>query len=154
MLLEVLAAVPINFLESAYKCYNLRLNKVVERINVTIDEKGGQELKEEENESMEQLYEEEVEGEYEEDRTKVEEKVQQVHPKTPRKLVQNNHHLDQIIRNKDAGVETRRRIYSVEQMHLALLSTIEPNSFEEASKDEFWNKSMDEELDQIEKNDT
>jgi hypothetical protein len=41
----------------AYKCYDLRLNKVVERINVTIDKTGGQELKEEENESMEQLYE-------------------------------------------------------------------------------------------------
>jgi hypothetical protein len=39
-------------------------------------------------------------------------------------------------------------------MHLALLSMIEPNSFEEASKDELWNKAMDEELDQIEKNDT
>ena len=39
-------------------------------------------------------------------------------------------------------------------MHLALSSTIEPNSFEEASKDEFWNNAMDEELDQIEKNDT
>jgi hypothetical protein len=69
----------------------MRLNKVVERINVTIDETGGQELKEEENESMEQLYEEEaedeeeVEGEYEEDQTEVEEKVQQVPPKTPSK---------------------------------------------------------------------
>jgi hypothetical protein len=31
---------------------------------------------------------------------------------------------------------------------------IEPNSFEEASKDEFWEKSMNEYLDQIEKNDT
>jgi hypothetical protein len=39
-------------------------------------------------------------------------------------------------------------------MHLALFFVIEPNSFEEASKDEFWNKAMDEELDQIEKNDT
>jgi hypothetical protein len=29
----------------AYKCYNLRLNKVVESINVTIDEMGGRELK-------------------------------------------------------------------------------------------------------------
>ena len=47
----------------AYKCYNLRLNKVMELINVTIDETGGQELKEEENESMEQLYEEKVEYE-------------------------------------------------------------------------------------------
>jgi hypothetical protein len=43
---------------------------------------------------------------------------------------------------------------SLEQMQLALSSTIEPTCFEEASKDEFWNKSMDEELDQIEKNDT
>jgi hypothetical protein len=64
----------------AYKCYNLRLNKVVERINVTIDETGGWELKEEENESVEQIYEEEakdeeeVEGEDEEDQTEVEEK--------------------------------------------------------------------------------
>jgi hypothetical protein len=41
-----------------YKCYNLRLNKFVESINVTIDETGRQELKEEENESMKQLYEE------------------------------------------------------------------------------------------------
>jgi hypothetical protein len=49
----------------SYKCYNLRLNKVVESINVTIDEIGGQELKEEENESMEQLYEEEAEDEEE-----------------------------------------------------------------------------------------
>ena len=37
--------------------------------------------------------------------------------------------------------------------HLTLSSTIEPNIFEEASKDELWNKAMDEELDQIEKND-
>jgi hypothetical protein len=33
--------------KKAYKCYNLRLNKVLERINVTIDETGRQELKEE-----------------------------------------------------------------------------------------------------------
>jgi hypothetical protein len=31
---------------------------------------------------------------------------------------------------------------------------IEPTYFEEVSKDKFWNKAMDEELDQIEKNDT
>ena len=65
----------------------MRLNKVVERINVTIDETGGQELKEEENESMEQIYEEEVEGENEEDQTESEDKVQQVPPKTPSERV-------------------------------------------------------------------
>jgi hypothetical protein len=47
----------------SYKCYNLRLNKVVERINVTINETCRQELKEEKNESMEHLYEEEAEDE-------------------------------------------------------------------------------------------
>jgi hypothetical protein len=98
--------------------------------------------------------EEEVEGEDEEDQIEVEEQVQQVPPKTPRKRVQKNHPLDQIIGNKDVGVETRRRIRSPEQTHLALLSMIEPNNFEEGIKDEFWNKDMDEELDQIKNNDT
>jgi hypothetical protein len=77
----------------SYKCYNLRLNKFVESINVTIHETGGRELKEEENESIEQLYEEEVrdeeevEGEDEEDQIEVEDQFQQVPPKTPRKRV-------------------------------------------------------------------
>jgi hypothetical protein len=69
----------------AYKCYNLRSNKVVESISVTIDETCGRELKEEENELMEQLYKEEVEGEDEENQTKVEDKVQQMPPNTPSK---------------------------------------------------------------------
>jgi hypothetical protein len=109
---------------------------------------------------MEQIFEEEYEKEEEEEDedeenlTEVEDKVQQVSPKTPSKRVQKNHPSDQIIGNTDAGVETRRKIRSPEQTHLALLSTIEPNYFEEASKDEFWNKAMDEEFDQIEKNDT
>jgi hypothetical protein len=76
-----------------YKCYNLRLNKVVKSINVTIDEIGRRELKEEENESMEQLYEEEAEYEKEveeedkENLTKEEDQVQQVPPKTPSRRV-------------------------------------------------------------------
>jgi transposase InsO family protein len=45
----------------AYKCYNLILNKVVESINVAIDETGRPESKEEETKSMEQLFEEEDE---------------------------------------------------------------------------------------------
>jgi hypothetical protein len=84
----------------------------VERINVPIDEIGRQELKEEENESMEQLYEEEAEDE--EDLTEAEEQVQQVPPNTPSKRVQKNHPLDHIIGNKDVGVETRRRVCSPE----------------------------------------
>jgi hypothetical protein len=75
-------------------------------------------------------------------------------PKTPRRQVQKNHPSDQIIGNKDVGVETRRRIRSPEQTHLALSSMIEPTYFEETSNDEFWNKAMYEEFGQIEKNDT
>ena len=107
---------------------------------------------------MEQLYEEEtedekeVEGEDEEDPTEEEEQVHQIPPNTPSRQVQKNHPSDHIIENKDAGVETRRTICSPEQMHLALTYMIEPTYFEEANKDEFLNKAMDEELDQIEKN--
>ena len=41
-----------------------------------------------------------------------------------------------------------------EHRHLALLSIVEPNSFKESSNDEHWVKAMEEELHQIEKNDT
>jgi hypothetical protein len=63
----------------------------VESINVTIDETGRPESKEEENKSMEQLFEEEDEKEVEEEDedeenlTEAEEQVQQVSPKTPSK---------------------------------------------------------------------
>jgi hypothetical protein len=118
------------------KYYNLILNKFVESINVTIDEIGRPESKEEENKSMKQPLEEEtedekeVEKEDEENLIEAEEEVQQVPPKTLSRRVQKNHHLEQIIRNKDVGVETRGRIRSPEQTHLALSSTIEPNYFE------------------------
>jgi predicted nucleotidyltransferase len=42
----------------AYKFFNLGLNKVVENINVTVDKTSGRKIKEEENESMEQVHEE------------------------------------------------------------------------------------------------
>jgi hypothetical protein len=63
----------------------------VESINVTIDETGRPESNKEENKSMEQLFEvedekEEEEGDEDEDNPiEVEEKVQQVSPKTPNK---------------------------------------------------------------------
>ena len=52
-----------------YQYYNLRLNKVVENINVTIDETDIPESEEEENKSMEQIFEEEHEYEDEENPT-------------------------------------------------------------------------------------
>jgi hypothetical protein len=44
----------------AYKFFNLRLNKFVENINVTVDETAGRKIKEEEKESVEHVYEEET----------------------------------------------------------------------------------------------
>jgi hypothetical protein len=74
-----------------YKCYNLRLKKVVEIINVTVDETSGQKLKEEEKESVEHVYEEEendeeaTEEKVEEKNIEVEYQGQQVPLKIPRK---------------------------------------------------------------------
>jgi hypothetical protein len=70
---------------------------------------------------VEHVYKEEekdkevAEGEDEEDKIKFEEKEQQVPPKTPRKRIQKNYMLDQIIDNKDVGVETRTRIRLLEK---------------------------------------
>ena len=53
--------------------------------------------------------------------------------------------------DKNAGVKTRRQLPDVEQ---SLLSLVDPKKFTEASKSDEWVKSMNEELDQIEKNET
>jgi hypothetical protein len=61
----------------------------------------------------------------------------------------------QIIGEKDKGVQSRRRIIKDnEQSHIAFVSMVEPKNFNEASKDVNWLKSMNEELNQIEKNNT
>ena len=51
--------------------------------------------------------------------------------------------------DKNAGVKTRRQLLGVEQ---ALLSIVESKKFIEASKSDEWVKAMNEELEQIEKN--
>jgi hypothetical protein len=58
--------------------------------------------------------------------------------------VEKNHPSEQIIGNKDVGVATQRKLCSLEQRHIALLSTVEPNNFEEARKNEHWIKDMEE----------
>jgi hypothetical protein len=67
-------------------------------------------------------------------------------------ITQKNHPASQIIGEKDKCVQTRRRIIKdTEQSHIDFISMMEPKNFNEASKD---GKLMNEELDQIEKNDT
>ena len=53
--------------------------------------------------------------------------------------------------DKNVGVKTRRQQPGVEQ---ALLSIVEPKNFTKSSKSDEWVKAMNEELDQIEKNET
>ena len=48
----------------------------------------------------------------------------------------------------------RREVHTLEQVHLSLLSTVEPRNFEESKNDEHWIKEMEEEVSQIEKNET
>jgi len=54
---------------------------------------------------------------------------------------------------KEAGVQARRTTAEASS-YLASLSSIEPQNVREACKDECWVKAMDEELEQIEKNNT
>jgi hypothetical protein len=71
------------------------------------------------------------------------------------RITQKNHPESQIIGEKDKGVQTRRRIIKdTEKSHIAFIYMVVPKNINESSKDVNWLKSMNEELDQIEKNDT
>ena len=65
--------------------------------------------------------------------------------------IQKGHLETQIIGDKDARVNTRRKLLFNEQ---ALPLVVEPKSCVEANKNDDWIKAMNEELDQIEKNQT
>ena len=83
------------------------------------------------------------------------ESKQQTKTKEPSIIVKKNHPENQIIGDKDKGVQTRRKLIKAsEQSQVAFLSMFEPKNLEEASEDEDWIRAMNEELDQIEKNNT
>ena len=73
--------------------------------------------------------------------------------KTPSRCVQKNHPETQILGQKEVGVQTRRTIREASS-YLVLLSSVEPQNVNEACKYECWVKAMNEELEQIEKNNT
>ena len=75
--------------------------------------------------------------------------------KAPSRYTQKNHPEDQIIGDKKVGVQTIRQLTEqTKEVYIAMLSQIDPKIFEEASKDKYWVNAMNEELDQIEKNNT
>ena len=109
----------------AYKCYNFLLKKIVESIDVKIDE----DLPEKEIEEHEDdpLIEEEESKEEEIDREEEEEEKEP--PRTPSKMkfLQKYHPKEQIIGNRDEGMQTRRRMTSTPNKNdVSLLSMIEP----------------------------
>eukprot|EP00253_Pinus_taeda_P014520 PITA_14520 len=131
----------------AYKCYNKRLGKIVESIDVVVDEEGKspRQVKYENIEDDEdypstsnQIHDEEETREVLEEHIRIEEK-------TPSRYVQKNHPKTQILGQKEAGVQTRRTI-SEALSYLALLSSTEPQNVKEACKDECWVMAMEEEL--------
>ena len=61
------------------------------------------------------------------------------------------HPSDQIIGNVQSGVKTRASLQNFEN-HFVLLSEIEPNNIEEALNDNNWINSMQEELNQFQRN--
>eukprot|EP00253_Pinus_taeda_P017933 PITA_17933 len=137
----------------AYKCYNKRLRRIFDSIDVVIDENGyiprqvnHENIEEDEDYPQRQNDEEEEPQEAPEEQTRIEEK-------TPSRYVLKNHPESQILGKKEAGVQTRRTIAEASS-YLALLSSTGPQSVKEACKDECWVKAMDEELEQIKKNNT
>ena len=71
------------------------------------------------------------------------------------KFLQKHHPEEQIIGNVDERMQTRRRMTSTPRKNdVALLSMIKPKTFTQASKDPHWVEVMEEEMSQIEKNET
>eukprot|EP00253_Pinus_taeda_P022128 PITA_22128 len=93
-----------------------------------------------------QIHDEEETHEAPEEQIRIEEK-------NPSRYVQKNHPKSQILGQKEAGVQTRRTILEASS-YIQLLSSTEPQNVREACKDECWVKAMEEELKQIEKNNT
>jgi hypothetical protein len=145
-----------------YRCYNKRLHKLVDCIDVKVDEElpvrnissdesRTEDTIEDEDEQVQGSEREEAESD--EDVNNQTNTSQQKEAKSPLRIIRKNHPENQIIGDINEGVQTRRKlIKDTDQSHVAFLSMIEPTNFEEASKEEDWIRAMNEELDQIEKN--
>jgi hypothetical protein len=147
-----------------YKCYNKRLHKMVDCIDVKVDE-GIPAREVYNNESSTEdtaKFEDEQVQESENEDSKSDEDIgtqidsnQQATSNSSSIITQNNHPISQIIGEKDKGVQTRRKIIkNTQQSHIAFISMLEPKNFNEASKDDHFIKAMNDELDQIEKKNT
>jgi hypothetical protein len=136
--------------KKAYRCYNIRLHKIVESVDVKVDDLKMIRIKHQENildsededddesvgtqakeveENKEEREEDDMDtSEDEEDIRK--EEIREESPrrdtKTPSRLTRENHPEELILGNKSDGVYTRRQL--LYQTKIALLSHIEPSS--------------------------
>jgi hypothetical protein len=144
-----------------YKCYNKRLHKIIESIDVKVDEGPLHSVRyQHHNEQYDEPINNELQDDgmgeqQEQEDSKEEERMETSQPKTPSRYVQKHHPKIQILGNKETSVQTRRKLIDTStSANFALLSMIEPQNFVQASQDDHWVKAMNEELDQIEKNKT
>jgi hypothetical protein len=147
-----------------YRCYNKRLHKMVDCIDVKVDEgirarevynneSSTEDTAEAKDEQVQELENEDSESDEDTD-TQTDSNPQTTSNSSSR-ITQKNHPASQIIGEKDKGVQTRRKIIkNTEQSHIAFISMLEPKNFNESSKNDHWVKPMNDELDQIEKNNT
>lgn len=147
----------------AYRCYNKRLHRIVESANVKVDEHHKSQTNSFGREPAEEMIMSKLVRTVPKQSTKMiapilsknstmteEQNKESESQKTPR-YVRINHSEDQIIGDKNKGVMTRRRLANEE---VCLISQIEPTSINKACNEKFQVKAMEEELDQIEKNNT
>jgi hypothetical protein len=147
-----------------YRCYNKRLHKLVDCIDIKVDEEIPvrnvssaepitKDTVEDEDEQVQGLEREESGSD--EDMNTQTDTNKQKEAKSSLRIIRKNHPENQIIGDINEGVQTRRKlIKDSEQSHVAFLSMTEPKIFEEASQEDNWIRAMNEELDQIEKNNT
>eukprot|EP00253_Pinus_taeda_P022908 PITA_22908 len=138
-----------------YKCYNKRLGKIIESIDVVVDEacKNPKQIKTEDYEEDEDYIPTSNHTNSKEETNEAPEEEITVEEKTLSRYVQKNHPETQILGQKEPGVQRRRTITEASS-YLALLSSTKPQNVNEACKDECWVKAMNKELEQIEKNNT
>ena len=75
--------------------------------------------------------------------------------KNPSRYVQNKHYESKKIREKELGVQTRRKFIGISRhANMEILCQVEPKNSNQSSEDKHGIKEIDEELYQIEKNKT
>ena len=128
--------------KNAYGCYNKMLHKIVESVDVKVDdikprkEKHIDSIKNTCDGEIKYLQKEESIHNEEEEKEKEdtqgdEEELPRPNTKTPSRRIQKNHLESQIMGDKNVGVITRRQLPSVEQ---ALLSIVEPRTLHKLAK--------------------